>query len=167
MRRSARVNFVRQQGFTHESAPACALRYSPLMFQPRAVGVLVVLGLLLQAWWFFGVLGAVLWWSALLPRWNPFDGLYNAVAGRGEGPTLDPAPGPRRFAQGLAGTMMLVIAGALLAGWTLVAWIVEGLLVAAVAALVFGRLCVGSYLFLLLRGKGEIARRTAPWASSE
>ena len=166
MRESARLNFVRQQGFRDADAPTCTRRYPGLMFQPRVVGLLVLAGLALQHWLFWAVLGAVLCWSALLPRLNPFDAVYNAaVGGRGGRPRLPPAPGPRRFAQAMAGTLRLAAAGALLAGLPAVAWGVEGFLVVAVAALVFGRFCLGSFLFLHLRGEGRFARRTAPWAS--
>lgn len=165
---TSRINFVRQQGFRDAAAPACSRRYPALMFQPRVVGVLVLLGILLQQWAYWAALGAVLLWSALLPRLNPFEALYNAaLAGRGGRSWLPPAPGPRRFAQGLAGSLMLVVAGALLAGFNVLAWSVESFLVLAVGALVFGDFCLGSFIFLHLRGEGRFARRTAPWASGD
>jgi hypothetical protein len=168
MSTTPRVNFVRQQGFVDADAPVCSARYPALMFQPRVVLVLLLVGIVLQAGWYFVGLGAVLAWSALFPRLNPFDALYNAVvARRGDGPRLPPAPAPRRFAQGLAGTLMLIVGVALLAGRHWIAWSAEGFLVVAVAALVFGKFCLGSFLFHHLRGDGAFARRTAPWASTD
>lgn len=162
---SSRVNFVRQQGFRDASHHACEYRYPALMLQPRLVGILFAAAVVLHEAWFFFGLGAVLAGCALLPRLNPFDALYNALAaGREDWPTLPPAPGPRRFAQALAGTLMLAIGAAQLSG---LHWIVAGLevfLLVAIAALVFGRFCLGSFLFLHLRGEGAFARRTAPWA---
>lgn len=159
------MNFVRQQGFRDVSPHACEFRYPALMIQPRLVGILLLAGILLQEAWFFFALGAVLVWCALVPRLNPFDGLYNALAARREGwPTLPPAPGPRRFAQGLAGTLMLVIGAAQLSGLHWVVAGVEVFLLVAVGVLVFGKFCLGSYLFLHLTGEADFARRTAPWA---
>jgi hypothetical protein len=40
-------------------------------------------------------------------------------------------------------------------------------LLAALAALIFGRFCLGSYLFLLFTGQVEFANRTLPWAGTE
>jgi hypothetical protein len=33
--------------------------------------------------------------------------------------------------------------------------------------LIFGRFCLGSYLFLLLTGQARFANRTLPWARTE
>jgi len=102
-----------------------------------------------------------------LPHLNPFDALYNRfVAGR-----RPAAPGrgagPRRFAQGMAGTFMLAIALALYFGWRALAWGLEAFLVVALGALILGRFCVGSYLYLLLTGQAAFASRTLPWARAE
>ena len=64
----------------------------------------------------------------------------------------------------MAATFTLVIGVCLLAGWQLAAWIFQGLLFAAFSALIFGRFCLGSYLFYLLHGKAGFANRTLPWA---
>lgn len=168
MSEKTRADFVRQQGFRDAGPRTCAVRYPALMLQPRLVGILLVVGVLLQEAWFFFGLGAVLAWCALVPRLNPFDALHNAYAARGgDRPPLPPAPGPRRFAQGLAGSLSGVIGAALLAGRSWLAAGVEVFLLAAVAALVFGKFCLGSFLFLHLTGEGPFARRTAPWASSD
>src|SRR5688572_30376239 len=103
----AKVNFIKQQGFEGASARMCDLQYPALMFQPRAIGVLVLAGVLLQASPLFLTLSAVLWWSAFMPKLNPFDKLYNSLVAAREGrPALTAAPGPRRFAQGMAATFM-------------------------------------------------------------
>lgn len=166
MASSARVNFVRQQGFTAAGPEGCAPTFSSLLFQPRIVGPVILVGLWLQAWWLFAGLAALLWWNALVPRLNPFDALYNALLAGSEGrPELPPARPPRRFAQGMAAVFATVIAVALLVGWTAVAWSAEALLVAAFAALLFGKFCLGAYIYYWLRGEREFANRTAPWAA--
>jgi len=158
-------HFVQQQGFEQAEAAGCAARFPALMFQPRVVGVVVVLALLLQSAPLFLMLAALLWWNVLLPELNPFDRLYNRLlAVPRERPLLGPAPPPRRFAQGMAGSFMLGIGVCLLAGWPVAAWTLQGLLVAALSALIFGRFCLGSYLYYLLHGRLDFANRTLPWA---
>jgi hypothetical protein len=165
---TAEVNFVQQQGFRDATSEACAYQYPALMWQPRAIGVLVLLGLALQSWLYFIALGVLLWWNVLLPHLNPFDAAYNYLVARPKGlPRLGSAPGPRRFAQALAGLFMLVIGVSLARGMNVVAWAVEAALVLALAALIFGRFCMGSYLFLVFTGQAGFANRTLPWVRSE
>lgn len=162
---SSRVNFVLQQGVRDASPSGCDLRYPALMFQPRVIGVLFLVAVVLQSWWLFGLLGVVLAWCAVLPRLNPFDAIHDRLfAGRDGRPRLEPAPSPRRFAQGLAGTLMLGVAAALLTGRSAWAWGMVGFLAVAIGALVFGRFCLGSFLYHVLVGDGAFARRTLPWA---
>lgn len=138
------------------------------MWQPRVIGGLVVVGLALQALPYFIALSALLWWNVSLPRLNPFDFFYNhLVAVPKSRPRLGPAPAPRRFAQAMAGTFMLVIGLSLLTGWRSLAWSIEALLVVALAALIFGRFCLGSYIFLHLTGQTRYANSTLPWARAD
>ncbi len=165
MRMTAKINFVRQQGFRDGSPEACNYQYPALMWQPRAIGILVLIGLVLQAWFYFLALSALLWWNVVLPTLNPFDALYNRLVAKPKGvPQLSPAPAPRRFAQAMAGSFMLAIGLSLLFGWSILAWAVEALLLGALGALIFGRFCLGSYLFLLFTGEFDFANRTLPWA---
>ena len=164
MTQSAETSFIEQQGFRTLGIADCGSRYSALMFQPRLIGILVVVGVVTQSWIFFLVLGAILWWNALMPLLNPFDAIYNALVARPRRlPVLTPSPGPRRFAQGMAGTFMLGISLFLAMKLWVLAWIIEAALIAALAALIFGRFCLGSYVFHLLRGDAAFANRTLPW----
>ncbi len=130
--------------------------------------MLVVVGMALQSWPAFLVLSGVLWWNALVPTKNLFDALYNHFVAYPKGRArVATAPGPRRFAQGMAAVFMLVIGLALLLEWRVLAWTFEALLVGALAALIFGKFCLGSYLFLLLRGEAAFANRTLPWGQGE
>jgi hypothetical protein len=165
MSRAAEINFVHQQGFRDAMPAACESRYPALMFQPRLIGVLVVAGLILQAWPLFLILSAILWWNVLVPALNPFDALYNRLLAGPKGlPRLTPAPAPRRFAQGMAASFTVGIGLSLLLGWHVIAWTLEGLLIVALVALNFGKFCLGSYVFHLLRGDAAFANRTLPWA---
>jgi hypothetical protein len=162
--RDARMNFILQQGFAEPTAASCPLQYRALLFQPRVIGVWLVVATILQApvpWW---ALAVVLWWSALLPRFSPFDALYNLTLARRSGARLTSAPPPRRFAQFLAGSFAVAIALSLTAGLLLTAQILEGVFIAAVAALAFGAFCLGSFMFHVMSGQSKFARRTLPWS---
>jgi hypothetical protein len=162
---AAERNFILQQGLEAPDPQTCHVRYAALLFQPRLVGLTVLIGVVFQSPTVFLTLAALLWWSALLPALNPFDALYNVSLGKQPGAVrLTPAPGPRRFAQGMAGTFALIVGMLLLQKWKGVAYVFEALLLGAVIALVFGRFCLGSFLYHLLRGRGDFARRTLPWA---
>jgi Domain of unknown function (DUF4395) len=164
----AKCQFVRQQGLRDASAASCAYQYPALMFQPRLLAVVVLLAILLQSAVMFLVLGGILWWCALVPARNPFDALYNQViAAPRKRPPLVPAPAPRRVAQGMAGTILAGAGLALLAARPGLAWTLEALVAVALGALVLGRFCLGSYLYLLLRGEASFANRTLPWSRSE
>ena len=164
----AKRQFIRQQGYGDASAASCAYQYPALMFQPRLLAVVVLLAILLQSAAMFLVLAGILWWNVLVPSRNPFDALYHqAIAAPLQLPRVPPAPAPRRFAQGMAGTILAGAGLALLAARPGLAWVLEGLVVVALGALVLGRFCLGSYLYHLLRGETRFANRTLPWSHAE
>ena len=147
--RESRVRFIRMQGFTTPHVDEEL--YSALMLQPRVIGAIVALGIVVQSPVLFLVLSAVLLWSALVPTRNPFDAIYNhAVARPRRLPPLGVAPAPRRFAMSMAGTVALTIGIALLIGATITAWVFEGLFAVAVIQVVFGDICGAANLYHLL-----------------
>jgi len=165
-------NFMKQQGFAEESPDACNMHFAGLYFQPRIVGSLLVIGIILHAAGFmvpaaalFFALSAVLWWNVTLPSLNPFEQFYNRALALPRGrAALEPAPGPRRFAQAMAAAFMLIAGISVLQGWTLTARIFEAFLVAAFSMLLFGKFCLGAYIYHLLRGEFAFANATLPWA---
>ncbi len=164
--RDPRGNFILQQGLAAPDRENCPVRFSALMFQPRVVGSILLLAVILQSPAIFLALSGILWWNVLVPRLNPFDAIYNRILGNRPGAVrLEPAPKPRRFAQGMAGSFALAIGVLLLLRQGTAALVLQVLLLSALAALVFGRFCLGSFLYHLLRGRSDFAIGTLPWKS--
>ena len=165
------TNFMKQQGFVEEPPDACDMHFEGLYFQPRLVFPTVIVAILLQlasipvsAGLHFA-LSAVLWWNTLLPALNPFEQAYNRWVARPKGRLeLVPAPGPRRMAQGMAAAFNLGAGLALLYGMAPLAWVLQVMLVLAFSALLFGRFCLGAYVYHLLKGRVAFANSTLPWA---
>jgi hypothetical protein len=161
-------NFILQQGLPAPSGTNCTRLSSALRFQSRLVGLLALVGTISQSASVFAALAALLWWSALLPRLNPFDFAYNHTLGRRSGaPMLGEAPAPRRFAQGMAATLATASAVSLAVGLRMVAVGLQAFFLLAVTALVFGRFCLGSFIYYLARGRAAFARRTLPWGRGD
>lgn len=160
----SKTNFILQQGLDTPAQESCPVQFSALMFQPRLVGSFMLLAVILQSPVIFLVLSGILWWNVLVPRLNPFDVVYNrTLANRQGAGRLAPAPPPRRFAQGMAGSFALGIGILLLLQRGTAALVLQVMLLAALAALIFGRFCLGSFLYYLLRGKSDFAIGTLPW----
>jgi hypothetical protein len=166
MQEGAKRNFILQQGFDEPASATCSPQFSALQFQGRVVLVWIVAGILLQSSTLFYILCAVLWWSAVLPELNPFDAVYNSTFGRRAGAfRLTAAPAPRRTAQAMAGVFALTCGLLIHYRLSTVAYVVEGMFLAAVLALTLGSFCVGSFVYHLLRGRGAFARQTLPWTA--
>jgi len=159
-------NFVVQQGVPITDIPGnCSVLTGAMLFQPRLVGLWILVGAVLQSGYVFLALALVLWWSALVPAWNPFELVYRHLPplGRTTRPRLGIAAAPRRFAQGMAGAFAASIGLCLLGGARVAALVLGIVFALAVAALLFGRLCLGSFVYHLLRGRAGFALRTLPW----
>src|SRR2546421_10835472 len=136
MARSAVMNFMKQQGFTQEPPDRATLRFKGLQFQPMIVGLMMLVAILTQSPAIFLLVSALLWLNVLAPAANPFEQVYNRVVARPRGrPPLTPAPGPRRFAQGMAALFMPAGALTPLQGWKTASYTVQGLIVLALGAL--------------------------------
>ncbi len=162
----SRRNFILQQGLGTPAQEGCPARFSALMFQPRVVGTVILVAVILQSSAIFLILSAILWWNVIFPGLNPFDAIYNRTSGARPGAVrLEAAQPPRRFAQGMAGSFALGIGMLLRLQLGTAAAVLQVLLLAALAALVLGRFCLGSFLYYLLRGRSGFALATLPWKS--
>lgn len=158
---------MQQQGFRQEEAGGLHAHVRALSFQPCIVGPTMVIAIILQSRGLFFLLTAVLAWNVTFPRWNPFERFYDWAIGRRRGQArLEPAPLPRRFAQGMAAAFMLVAGLALSFGWRTTAYVFEAFLVVAFTALLGGKFCLGAYVYHLLRGRTDFANATCPWSKS-
>ena len=79
-------------------------------------------------------------------------------------PPLSPAPAPRRFAQGVAAVFMTAAGVLLMVAEPMLAAVFEVGLIAALSMLLFGKFCLGAYIFHVLRGELRFANSTLPWA---
>lgn len=160
----AKLNFILQQGLSEPSYEQCPLTYSSLQFQPRVVGFLFLWGVIFQhpAWFFF--MSGILWVSALFPRLNPFEAIYNRIVVRNDPHRrLGNAAAPRRFSQGMAATFCLCIAISQSLGWVGVSWALQVLMASALLALIVAKFCLGSFIYYLLSGQVAFAKNTLPW----
>ena len=164
-RNAAKRNFILQLGFEDPAPALLPLQYSALVFQPKVVLVGVIAGILFQSSAIFAALGTLLWWSALFPKLNPFNAAYNRTNGSRPGAfRLGPSPAPRRGAETEAGATALTIALLIHAEFTLAAYVVGAILLAAALAVLIGSFCFGSFSYHLLRGRRRFALQTLPWA---
>jgi len=156
---------MQQQGFIESDENKAKTHFKALLWQPGIIASAIVVGMILQNAWIFLAISSILWLNALLPRLNPFERLYDITLGkkRYEG-KLPPAPAPRRFMQGMAAMMNLIVALALLGNQSVVAIIFQIFLVIAFGVLLFGKFCLGAYLYHLLKGNKKFAQRTSPWS---
>ena len=162
---------MKQQGFTLEPPDACDRHFEGLYFQPRIVFPTVIVAILLQlvsipasAGLHFA-LSAVLWWNTLAAGPQPLRARLQPRVARPKGRlALVPAPGPRRMAQGMAAAFNLGAGLALVYGVMPLAWALQAMLVVAFSALLFGRFCLGAYVYHLLKGRVAFANSTLPWA---
>ena len=155
--------FLDQQGYPKEEKRV--IRFNSLQFQPTIVGSAMLVAVLFQSPTVFLVFSSLLWINVLFPSANLFENFYNLViASRRNRPKIPPAPGPRRFAQGMAAVLMLLAGIGLLQSWMLPAYVLEAFILVAFGALLFGKFCIGAYVYHLLRGNTSFANATCPWS---
>jgi polyferredoxin len=165
MQRSAKYKFMQQQGFQQESEEATNSHFDALLFQPIIVGSAMLLAIIFQSAPIFLIFSVLLWINTLFPIANPFERLYDVLIGKKrEQKPLAPAPAPRRFMQGMAASLMLLSGITILTGLTTVSYIAQAFIAVAFALLLFGKFCVGAYIFHLITGNAKFANQTCPWS---
>ena len=166
------TNFMKQQGFAAEPPDACDMHFEGLYFQPRIVFPAVIVAILLQlvsvpaSAGLHLALSAVLWWNTLLPALQSLRARLQPLGGAAEGaPGPRPRPGPPADGSGHGRDLQprgrprppprddAPRLGA-----------ARPCLVAGFSALLFGRFCLGAYVYHLLKGRVAFANSTLPWA---
>ena len=163
---TAEYKFLQQQGFGTETEETSKSHFNALLFQPIIVGSVMLLAIVTQSANLFLIFSGILWTNTIFPKANPFERLYDKTIGKshGHGP-LQPAPAPHRFMQGMAATLMLVSAITILNGHLLISYITQAFIAVAFSLLLFGKFCIGAYLYHLLTGNAQFANNTCPWSS--
>jgi hypothetical protein len=118
--RKSKLEFILEQGY----AASDEKMYGELMLQPRVVAAVVIAGVITQRPWLFLALGVALW-----------------------GSVMTPAPAPRRFAAGLGGSGALVTGAVMASGLTIVAWVLEAMIVASLVSVLVRRVCLPAALY--------------------
>lgn len=138
------------QGYSHLSDEAKRRIDLAQRFKPAVCTLLVLIALVTQSVPFTLLLALLGYWAALLPK-HPVDLLYRAVVQPLlRAPDLGPDPTPRRFACGMAATLLLIGAIAWQLEAALVGTIFVGMTALAMLALVVADFCVGSFFYWLL-----------------
>lgn len=157
--------FMEQQGFLGEEPFQRRWHFRALQFQPAVLALLVIVAIVLQSEALFFLLAAVLIWNVIMPHLNVFERFYDRAIGRRlSRPRLEPAPAPRRFAQGMAATFMVLTGLSLATNWLILAYVFEVFLLVAFIALLAGKFCMGAYIYHTLRGRNDFANSTCPWS---
>jgi len=130
MLRKSKIEFIHEQGYDASDERL----YGALMLQPRVVAAVSAVGVITQQPMLFLALGVALW-----------------------GSVMTPSPAPRRFSAGLGGVMALVTAAALASGLTLVAWILEAMIVVSLVSVLVRRFCLPAYAYRLLCARVKVA----------
>ena len=165
MARSVAYKFLLQQGFSNDTEDTAPLHVRGLQFQPILVGTTMAYAIWIQSAPLFLVVAGILWLNTLLPRLNPFENLYNLLFARNSKERhLEPAPGPRRFAQGMAAAFMMIAGYAITQGWWTTVYVFEGFIALAFLVLLGFRFCLGAYIFQMLKGNVQFANATCPWS---
>lgn len=156
--------FLQQQGYPEIEQEDPGAQFRPLQFQPAIVSTLMLLAIALQSPGIFFAVGAVLWINVFFPGMNIFELFFNRfLADRLNLRKIYPAPNPRRFAQGMAAMFMSIAGTGIMAGWHTIAYASQTFIVIAFSLLLFGKFCLGAYIYQLLLGRTRFANETCPW----
>lgn len=165
MQHKAKYKFMQQQGFPQETAEATNSHFNALLFQPIIVGTSMLIGIITQSATIFFFFSGLLWINTIFPKANSFERLYDISIGKIRGQRkLDPAPPPRRFMQGMAASLMLLSGLTIITGLAVISYITQAFIAIAFSLLLFGKFCVGAYIFHILKGNSQFANQTCPWS---
>ena len=138
--------------------------YSVLRVNQALIIALLALAFLLNQPWLVVFVAAVMWVGTLVPRAGLFKLLYKHVLKplRVVRPAPKPDdPAPHLFAQGVGALFLTVGSLALLAGASLLGWLLVGVVIALAAVNLFLGFCLGCFMYYQLARRGIQA--DLPW----
>ncbi|MBI2887268.1 MAG: DUF4395 family protein [Chloroflexi bacterium] len=141
---------LNMQGYSQLTDEAKARIDLAQRFKPAICAALTVAAFFSQSAPFAFLLALLGYWAAFFPN-HPVDLVYAGVIRPAlRAPDLGADPVPRRFACGMAATLILIGAVAWQAGATIVGSIFVGMTALALLTLTFADFCVGSLFYWLL-----------------
>ena len=124
--------------------------YSALRVNQASIITLLALAFLLNQPWLVVFVAAVMWVGTLVPRAGLFKLFYKHVLKPLKvvrpAPTADD-PNPHLFAQGVGALFLTLGSMALLAGASLLGWLLVGIVVALAAVNLFLGFCLGCFMY--------------------
>jgi hypothetical protein len=144
---------LNKQGFGSLSDGAKSRYALSLRFTPAVAVILIVIGLALQSPIWLGAMSLVALSGALFPRGMVLDLVYNLVVRhlfRAE--ALPATPTPRRFSYVISTVFLAASALSFHFGWTVLGFILGGLVVIGATILATTLWCLGSWYYRLFWG---------------
>ena len=138
--------------------------YSALRVNQALIIALLALAFLLNQPWLVVIVAAVMWIGTLVPRAGLFKLFYKHVLKPlrvvRPAPKADD-PAPHLFAQGVGALFLTAGSLALLAGASVLGWLLVGVVIALAAVNLFLGFCLGCFMYYQLARRGIQA--DLPW----
>jgi len=131
--------------------------YSALRVNQALIIALLALAFLLNQPWLVVIVAAVMWIGTLVPRAGLFKLFYKHVLKplRLVRPAPKPDdPAPHLFAQGVGALFLTAGSLALLAGASVLGWLLVGVVIALAAVNLFLGFCLGCFMYYQLARRG-------------
>jgi hypothetical protein len=139
---------LNKQGFGSLNDAAKSRYALPLRFTPVVAVILIVIGLALRSPIWLGAMSLVALSGALFPRWMILDLVYNLVVRHlFHAQALPATPTPRRFSYILSTVFLTASALSFHFGWTVLGFILGGIVVVGGTILATSLWCLGSWYY--------------------
>ncbi len=142
---------LNKQGFGGLNDAAKSRYALPLRFTPAVGVILIVIGLNLRSPIWLGAMSLVTLSGALFPRWMILDLIYNLVVRHlFHAQALPVTPTPRRLSYIISTVFLAASALSFHFGWTVLGFILGGMVVIGATILATSLWCLGSWLYRLI-----------------
>ena len=139
---------LNKQGFGTLNDEAKSRYALPLRFTPAVAVILIVIGLAMRSPIWLGAMSLVALSGALFPRWMILDLVYNLVVRHlFHAQALPATPTPRRFSYILSTVFLAASALSFHFGWTVLGFILGGMVLIGATILATSLWCLGSWFY--------------------